>query len=859
MLKRDSFGNLFAFKISLSYFATLNRKTELINNDPIYNLLSDYSEIEHIMEIDLPEKMKYFYFNRNKINEILYEKDKVIEINLNLIQNKLSEYFYLTLLFESNKNNINFVYSYNFIKDINEKIKGINDYALREMIMSKFFLELINNYKGTKEFYDNDNQMKNEINDLEILNKKRIESSVKKINNLEINAKDIINKKIDQIYIGIFIDLIKSKNIFDNNIAHNIMKELDFENINITKTMFEELANILKSDNDYMKQYIIFDKYNLFDKGIIDFYYILSKYILKKKFYIYQIPFLVETRKKIIKIIKENIIKENDEKFKYIVNFFTDFLKLNNLVKKLYNIQIYIKLISNKTLALDVLSSNTIKNIKEIIKDKEGIPLEEQNLISSGKRLLDDKTLEYYDIKNESIIYLFLKIEIIQIFIQEYNGKIIILDDVMKRNTIGNIKIRILAKEGIIPDQYKLIFSGTELEDNRELNYYNIQNESNIQLIPVKFKIFVDYLNIKKIEIDVEYSDTIVNIKQKIECKEENLPNYYRLTFDTMELENNLTLKDYNIEKNCTINLVKINIIQIFVENLNRKKIFFEVDYSDTIENIKEKILFKEEIFSYKCKLLFEGINLENNKTLKEYNINENSIIYLQYYKDIKIFIEMNEQIIELNAKTSDTILDIKSKLDKSISLNKIKLIFDGIKLEDEKTLENYNISNNSIIYLQYYRKFEILIVNEEKKISLKVEENERIINIKNKIKKLERIPPYEYKLQFEGKKLEEYRNIEDYNLNNGCIIYLIYCQFIQIYVRTLSGKYITVYAQESETISYIKEKIEYMTKISVYGQLLIYNGKYLEDNKTLSDYNIQEHNSIEFLIHLSLRLRGGH
>ena len=328
---RDSLGNLFAFKISLSYFATLNRKTELINNDPIYNLLSDYSEIEHIMEIDLPEKMKYFYFNRNKINEILYEKDKVIEINLNLIQNKLSEYFYLTLLFESNKNNINFVYSYNFIKDINEKIKGINDYALREMIMSKFFLELINNYKGTKEFYDNDNQMKNEINDLEILNKKRIESSVKKINNLEINAKDIINKKIDQIYIGIFIDLIKSKNIVDNNIAHNIMKELDFENINITKTMFEELANILKSDNDYMKQNIIFDKYNLFDKGIIDFYYILSKYILKKKFYIYQIPFLIETRKKIIKIIKENIIKENDEKFKYIINFFTDFLKLNNI------------------------------------------------------------------------------------------------------------------------------------------------------------------------------------------------------------------------------------------------------------------------------------------------------------------------------------------------------------------------------------------------------------------------------------------------------------------------------------------------------------------------------------------------
>ena len=49
------------------------------------------------------------------------------------------------------------------------------------------------------------------------------------------------------------------------------------------------------------------------------------------------------------------------------------------------------------------------------------------------------------------------------------------------------------------------------------------------------------------------------------------------------------------------------------------------------------------------------------------------------------------------------------------------------------------------------------------------------------------------------------------------------------------------------------------MTNISVDGQLLIYNGKYLEGNNTLIDYNIQENNSYEFLIHLSLRLRGGH
>ena len=326
-----------------------------------------------------------------------------------------------------------------------------------------------------------------------------------------------------------------------------------------------------------------------------------------------------------------------------------------------------------------------------------------------------------------------------------------------------------------------------------------------------------------------------------------------------MELKHNLTLKDYNIEKNCTINLIKINTIQIYVENIYGKKIVLEVEYSNTIEEIKDQISLKEGIFSDKYKLLFDEIKLENNKTLKDYNINEKSIIYLQYYKNIKIFINMNKKKIELNAKTTDTILDIKRKVDKSISSNKIKLTFDGIKLEDKKTLESYNISNNSIIYFKYYRKLEIFIVNGKKKISLYVEEYERILNIKNKIQYLEGILPYEYKLQYEGKYLEENKNIEDCNLNNGCIIYLIYCPFIQINVKTLTGKCITLCAQESETISYIKEKIKNMTKIFNNEQSLIYKGKHLEDDKTLSDYNIQENHSLEYILHLTLRLRGGH
>ena len=334
MLKKyDFLGKKFKFKISLSFSTTLNDATELKNNNPIYNLLSDFSEIEDIMKIDKPQKMKFFYFNRNLINKLLYNKDKVIEINSSLMQNKISDYFYLSLLIEYKNNTINFTYTYNFIKKLNDEINSSNNGALKEVIMSKFILELINNYKGINEFYANYNKIKNELNDLEVLNRERIENSIKKIKYIELKPKDIINKKVDQIYIRIIIDLIKTNKIDDYENIFNIIMQLDLENIHITKSMFEELVSILKSENNYMKKYIINDKSHLLDKSIINFYYTLFKYILKKKIYIYQIPFLEETRKNIINILKNNMIAKNDEKLKYIISFFTHYFyseKLNN-------------------------------------------------------------------------------------------------------------------------------------------------------------------------------------------------------------------------------------------------------------------------------------------------------------------------------------------------------------------------------------------------------------------------------------------------------------------------------------------------------------------------------------------------
>ena len=243
----------------------------------------------------------------------------------------------------------------------------------------------------------------------------------------------------------------------------------------------------------------------------------------------------------------------------------------------------------NSTITVDKLKpSDTIGDVLDEIQTQENYDDDTRQLLYITNtpnydhgfpgitRHLDEEcfTLAFYKVTNESTLVLRKKVPLGQtqiISVKTPTGGIITLD-VNGSDTIDELKAKIHTLEGTPPVQQRLRHNeNTELQDgNQTLSYYEIGNMCTVYLIApglqlgsIKppgplgpLQIFVKTLNGKVVKIDVNGSNTIDEVKTKIQDKERIPPDQQRLIFGGRQMEDGKTVSSYGTETGDTFTLV---------------------------------------------------------------------------------------------------------------------------------------------------------------------------------------------------------------------------------------------------------------------------------------------------------------
>ncbi|PWA55889.1 Polyubiqutin 2 [Artemisia annua] len=230
--------------------------------------------------------------------------------------------------------------------------------------------------------------------------------------------------------------------------------------------------------------------------------------------------------------------------------------------------QIFIKTFTGQMISLEVKRLDTIGNVKAKIQEKEGTPADQQSLSFDGIVLEDSGTIADFNIKKESIITLMLKSTgLMSIFVKRCTAKKIYVMTLAKKtislevkpsDTIGYLKAKIKDMEGIPTDQQALIFNEMVLEDSGTLFDFHIKKKNILTLVLNSrglMQIYVKTHTNGTFCLKVEPSDTIGNVKAKIQDKEGILTAQQRLSYAGKQLEDNYTLAEYHIDNKSTLYL----------------------------------------------------------------------------------------------------------------------------------------------------------------------------------------------------------------------------------------------------------------------------------------------------------------
>uniref|UniRef100_A0AC35FYZ0 Ubiquitin-like domain-containing protein n=1 Tax=Panagrolaimus sp. PS1159 TaxID=55785 RepID=A0AC35FYZ0_9BILA len=298
-------------------------------------------------------------------------------------------------------------------------------------------------------------------------------------------------------------------------------------------------------------------------------------------------------------------------------------------------------------------------------------------------------------------------------------------------------------------------------------------------------------------DLDVERSETIKEVGQKIRSKVNYPISQQSLTYECDKLEDdNKTLSYYKIKDGASLRLWIAGEWKITVELMNDLVINLQINPNYSIGHIKFAIENKTQIPTEIQRLFLNGKELEG--FVADTGIQDGSILALCVFAKtkqtahsvlvccakIEIFVNISGRKIVVGTKEDDLIKEVKLQIRvmEELRFHKQRLMFNGTELEDDKRLCDYGIVDGSVIDMieKPYNKGELISVTVESgrgsRIIFKVYDHCNALELKLALQHSLKVAFRQQRLLFGGRQLDNYKTLLENNVKDGDVIKLYEC-----------------------------------------------------------------------------------